>query len=45
MEIFEVLLDKTEEKTGFLQEIKDLDLDSMTPIQAWQFLKDLQNRI
>ena len=45
MEIFEVLLDKTEAKQSFLEEIKDLDLDALTPIQAWQFLKDLQNRI
>lgn len=45
MEIFEVLLDKTEEKDTFIQEIKNLDLNEMTPIQAWQYLKDLQNRI
>jgi len=45
MEIYEVLLDKTEEKESFLQEIKNLDLNEMTPIQAWQYLKDLQNRI
>jgi DNA mismatch repair protein MutS len=45
MEIFEVLLDKTEEKQSFIEEIKNLDLNELTPIQAWQFLKDLQNRI
>ncbi len=45
MEIFEVLLDKTEEKDTFIQEIKNLDLNELTPIQAWQFLKDLQNRL
>lgn len=45
MEIFEVLLDKTEEKDIFIQEIKNLDLNELTPIQAWQFLKDLQNRL
>jgi DNA mismatch repair protein MutS len=45
MEIFEVLLDKSEEKDTFIQEIKNLDLNEMTPIQVWQFLKDLQNRI
>ena len=45
MEIYEVLLDKTEEKETFLQEIKNLDLNEMTPIQAWQYIKDLQNRI
>lgn len=45
MEIFEVLLDKTEEKDTFIQEIKNLDLNEITPIKAWQYLKDLQNRI
>jgi DNA mismatch repair protein MutS len=45
MEIFEVLLDKTEEKDTFIQEIKNLDLNELTPIQAWQFLKDLQHKI
>ncbi len=45
MEIFEVLLNKTEEKQSFLEEIKNLDLNELTPIQAWQFLKDLQNKI
>jgi DNA mismatch repair protein MutS len=45
MEIFEVLLDKTEEKDIFIREIKTLDLNEMTPIQAWQYLKDLQKRI
>jgi len=45
MEIFEVLLDKTEEKETFLQEIKSLDLNGLTPIQAWQYLRDLQNRL
>lgn len=45
MEIYEVLLNKTEEKENFIQEIKNLDLNELTPIQAWQFLKDLQNRL
>lgn len=45
MEIFEVLLDKTEEKDSFIQEIKNLDLNELTPIQAWQFLKELQDRL
>lgn len=45
MEIFEVLLDKTEEKDIFIQEIKNLDLNELTPIQAWQYLKELQDRL
>lgn len=45
VELFEVLMDKVEEKEPILEEIKELDLDTLTPIQAWQILKDLQNRI
>lgn len=45
MEIFEVLLDKTEEKNNFLHDIKNLDLDTMTPIQVWQYLKELQSKL
>jgi DNA mismatch repair protein MutS len=45
MEIFEVLLDKSDEKNTFIQEIKNLDLNELTPIQAWQYLKDLQDRL
>lgn len=45
MEIFEVLLDKSAEQDNVLQEIKDLELDMLTPIQTWQYLKDLQNRL
>ena len=45
VELFEVLMDKVEEKEPLLDEVRDLDLDSLTPIQAWQFLKSLQSRI
>jgi DNA mismatch repair protein MutS len=45
MELFEVFLDKSEEKDMFINEIKNLDLNEITPIQAWQYLKDLQNRL
>jgi len=45
VELFEVLLDKAEEHDPVLEEIRDLDLDSLTPIQAWQTLKDLQGKL
>ncbi len=45
IDIFEVLIDKAKEDNSQLDEIKELDLDTMTPIQAWQYLKDLQEKI
>jgi len=45
VDLFEVLMDKVEEKEPLLDEVRDLDLDSLTPIQAWQFLQSLQSRI
>lgn len=44
IDIFEVLIDKAEEENAILKEILELDLDSITPIQAWQYLHDLQNK-
>jgi len=45
IELFEVLADKVSEIDPIVDEIKDLDLDSLTPIEAWQKLKDLQDRL
>ena len=45
MELFEVLADKAAELDPIIGELKDLNLDELTPIQAWQKLKDLQQRL
>jgi len=45
IDIFEVLIDKAKEDNSQLDEIKELDLDSLTPIQAWQYLKDIQDKV
>ena len=45
MELFEVLAEKADELDPIINEIKDLDLDSLTPIQAWQKLKELQDKL
>lgn len=45
IEIFETLIDKAGENNHIIEEIRELDLDGMTPIQAWQALKDIQNRL
>jgi len=45
IDIFEVLIDKAKEDNSQLDEIKELDLDSVTPIQAWQYLKDIQDKV
>jgi len=43
-EIFEVLLDKTDNKDIIINMIRDLELDTMTPIEAWQKLLELQHK-
>lgn len=45
IELFEVLLDKASEQEPLLDELRDLEMDSMSPIQAWQYLCDLQKRL
>jgi DNA mismatch repair protein MutS len=45
IEIFETLIDKAGEHNHIIDEIRELDLDSLTPIQAWTALKDIQDRI
>jgi len=45
MNIFEVIVEKTEEKDKLLTEIKDLDMDQLSPMEAWQKLKELQDKI
>ncbi|MCB5247653.1 MAG: DNA mismatch repair protein MutS [Candidatus Cloacimonetes bacterium] len=45
IELFEVLADKAEELDPIIDKIKDLDLDALTPIEAWQKLKELQDML
>jgi len=43
--IFEVIVEKTEEKDKLLTEIKDIELDRLSPMEAWQKLKEIQDKI
>lgn len=45
IDIFEVLADKAGEHDPIITEIKDLELNELSPVQAWQLLFELQNRI
>ncbi|MDZ4121553.1 MAG: DNA mismatch repair protein MutS, partial [Candidatus Cloacimonadaceae bacterium] len=45
IEIFEVLMDKTDEKDEIISEIKELDMEELSPIAAWQKLKEIQDKI
>ncbi len=45
IDIFEVLLDKTDHKDKIIEELKELDLDELSPNMAWQKLKELQHKI
>ena len=45
IELFEVLAEKASELDPIIAEIKELDLDKLSPIEAWQKLKDLQDRL
>lgn len=45
VELFEVLMDKAQENDPIIEELKNLELDALSPIQAWQYLKDLQNKL
>lgn len=45
MELFEAIIDKASEYDPLIEEIKDIDLDQLTPIQAWQKLKEIQQRL
>jgi len=43
IDIFEVLANKAEEHEPILSEIKEIDLNEISPVQAWQKLKDIQD--
>ncbi|PID28124.1 MAG: DNA mismatch repair protein MutS [Candidatus Cloacimonadota bacterium] len=45
MDIFEVMIEKSEEKNEIIEEIKNADLDNMTPKDAMRFLIELQQKI
>ncbi len=45
LELFEVLADRADELDPLIREIQDLNLDKLTPIEAWQRLKDIQSRL
>ncbi|MGC9362906.1 MAG: hypothetical protein ACP5F3_08255, partial [Candidatus Syntrophosphaera sp.] len=45
LELYEVLADKAAELDPVITEIKDINLDELTPIEAWRKLKDIQDRL
>lgn len=45
IDIFEVLIDKAESENSLVREIRELELDNLSPIEAWQYLSDLQNKL
>lgn len=45
LELYDVLASKAAETDPVIEEIKDLNLDELTPIQAWQKLKELQKKL
>ncbi|PKN81006.1 MAG: DNA mismatch repair protein MutS [Candidatus Cloacimonetes bacterium HGW-Cloacimonetes-1] len=44
-DIFEVLMDKTDAKDAIIAEIKDIDLNELTPSQAWRKLQEIQEKL
>ncbi len=45
IDIFEVLMDKTDAKDAIIAEIKDIDLNELTPSQAWRKLQEIQEKL
>ncbi|MBP7117342.1 MAG: DNA mismatch repair protein MutS [Candidatus Cloacimonetes bacterium] len=45
LEIFEVMIDKANEHEGVITKLKELELESLSPIEAWKILSELQNEI
>ncbi|MCD4819844.1 MAG: DNA mismatch repair protein MutS [Candidatus Cloacimonetes bacterium] len=45
LNIFDVIIEKSEEKNVILEEIKELDIDNLTPMQAIQILSNLKKKI
>jgi DNA mismatch repair protein MutS len=44
-DIFEVIVEQAEQKNELLMEIGNLNLDEMSPMDAWKKLKELQDKI
>jgi hypothetical protein len=45
LEIFEVMIDKANEHENVIRQIRELDLEQTTPIDAWHKLLELQKNI
>lgn len=45
IDIFNQLLEKTKEKDKILQEIKELDIENLTPLQALETIAELQKKL
>ncbi|MFC1887309.1 DNA mismatch repair protein MutS [Candidatus Cloacimonadota bacterium] len=45
LDIFDAIFERVEQKNEILNEIKDLDIENLTPIQAIQILADLKEKI
>ncbi len=45
LELYDVLADKAAELDPVINEIKEINLDELTPIEAWRKLKDIQERL
>lgn len=45
LEIFEVMIDKASEHEPLLARIRELDLENLSPIEAWQTLQNIQKEI
>jgi len=45
IDIFEILADKASENDPVINEIKEIDLDKLSPLEAWQYLQKIQNQL
>lgn len=45
LDIFDVLIDKNEKKDRILEEIKNLDLNNLTPLEAINKLSELKDKL
>jgi hypothetical protein len=39
------MIDKANEHEGIIAKLKELELESLSPIEAWKILSELQNEI
>ncbi len=45
IDIFEVLMQENDKTESILQEIRNIDLNNLTPLEAMQYLKELQEKL